>query len=60
MKRDDIMLIENENAKRLKWLLAQVKDVILGKRNKVRIVRLTTSSGVNKTCPKNLPIRIDV
>jgi len=44
-KRDDIVLIKNENAKHLKWPLARIKDVILGKGNKVRVVRLTTSLG---------------
>ncbi|XP_076247890.1 uncharacterized protein LOC143187553 [Calliopsis andreniformis] len=41
----DIVLIENKNAKRLEWPLARVNEVIAGKDNRIRVVRLTTASG---------------
>ncbi|XP_011875207.1 PREDICTED: uncharacterized protein LOC105566088, partial [Vollenhovia emeryi] len=41
----DIVLIENENVKRLDWPLARVKELIAGKDNNIRVVRLTTARG---------------
>lgn len=41
----DIVLIENENAKRLDWPLARVKELIRGKDGNVRVVRLKTAGG---------------
>lgn len=45
VKVGDVVLVQNENAKRLVWPLARVKDVILGKGGKVRVVRLATANG---------------
>ncbi|XP_018343350.1 PREDICTED: uncharacterized protein LOC108749269 [Trachymyrmex septentrionalis] len=41
----DIVLIGNDNQKRLDWPLARVTELILGKDNKPRVVRLKTASG---------------
>ncbi|XP_011705757.1 PREDICTED: uncharacterized protein LOC105460953 [Wasmannia auropunctata] len=41
----DIVLIEDESKKRVEWPLARVKDIIIGKGNEVRVVRLITTSG---------------
>ncbi|XP_018394549.1 PREDICTED: uncharacterized protein LOC108773287 [Cyphomyrmex costatus] len=41
----DIVLVEDENKKRIEWPLARVKDVIFGRDNEVRVVRLVTASG---------------
>jgi len=51
-------LIENENAKRLKWPLARVKDVILGKENEESFNYFFGE--VNKTCLKNLELTSDL
>lgn len=44
-KVGDIVLIENENVKRLDWPLARVKELIAGKDNNVRVSRLSTAKG---------------
>lgn len=41
----NIILVENENVKRLDWSLARVKELIAGKDNNVRVARLTTAKG---------------
>ncbi|XP_070518841.1 uncharacterized protein [Cardiocondyla obscurior] len=41
----DLVLIENENAKRINWVTARVKELIPGKDGNVRVVRLTTAKG---------------
>ena len=41
----DLVLIESTNEKRIDWLLAFVKDLIVGNDGKVRVVRLKTSAG---------------
>lgn len=45
IKVGDIVLIENENVKRLDWPLARVKELIAGKDNNVRVSRLSTAKG---------------
>ncbi|KAK2575201.1 hypothetical protein KPH14_012609 [Odynerus spinipes] len=45
VKIGDTVLIGSDNVKRLDWPVARVKDVITGKDNKVRVVRLSTSAG---------------
>lgn len=41
----NIVLIGSENVKRLNWPLARVKNIIFGKDNNVRLVRLITKNG---------------
>lgn len=41
----EIVLVGQENQKRLNWLLARVLEVILGRDGKVRVVKLKTANG---------------
>ena len=45
IKVGDIVLIGNDNLKRLDWPLARVKDLIVGIDGNVRVVRLKTANG---------------
>ncbi|XP_017877686.1 uncharacterized protein LOC108623602, partial [Ceratina calcarata] len=45
LKVGDIVLIDNDNAKRLDWPLAKIKQLFLGKDGYVRVARLITASG---------------
>jgi hypothetical protein len=45
IKVGDIVLIGNDNSKRMDWPLARVKELIYSDDNKIRIVKLITASG---------------
>ncbi|KAJ8967667.1 hypothetical protein NQ314_002705 [Rhamnusium bicolor] len=44
-KKGDVVLIANDNCKRLDWPLAIVQDLLPGKDGEVRLVRLKTAGG---------------
>lgn len=46
IKPGDLVLIENENKKRLAWPLGRVEEVFPGRDGVIRVVRLRTVNGI--------------